>query len=165
MWDGVPVGQWIANLRKAGGLGSDPVRADTRRRALEAIAPDWNPRWPVEWQRHYAAARVLLGEEQGPAQVLPGVTVNRLDIGTWIHRQTNPDVWNTLAPEQSERLTTLALTPRSTPAAPAGKGKGAGAFERVSPRSPSTPRGKDGSSCHGHTSRKHPTERSGWAPG
>ncbi|MFF2236515.1 hypothetical protein [Streptomyces anulatus] len=28
--------------------------------ALEAIASDWNLRWPVEWQRHYAAARVLL---------------------------------------------------------------------------------------------------------
>ncbi|WP_371621576.1 helicase associated domain-containing protein [Streptomyces sp. NBC_01116] len=128
VWDGVAVGQWIANLRKAGGLGSDPVRADTRRRALEAIDPDWNPRWPVEWRRHYAAARVLLGEEQGPAEVLPGVTVNGLDIGTWIHRQTDPDVWNTLLPEQSERLTALGLTLRSAPAAPAGKG--AGAFER-----------------------------------
>ncbi|MFL0021353.1 Helicase associated domain protein [Streptomyces sp. NBUL23] len=128
VWDGVPVGQWIANLRKPNGLGSDPVRADTRRRALEAIDPDWKPRWPVEWQRHYAAARVLLGEEQGPAEVLPGVTVNGLDIGTWIHRQTDPDVWTTLFPEQSERLTALGLTPRSAPAAPAGKG--AGAFER-----------------------------------
>lgn len=128
VWDGVAVGQWIANLRKAGGLGSDPVRADTRRRALEAIDPDWNPSWPVEWQRHYAAARVLLGQEQGPAEVLPGVTVNGLDIGTWIHRQTDPDVWTTLLPEQSERLTALGLTPRTAPAAPAGKG--AGAFER-----------------------------------
>ncbi|MFJ8255589.1 Helicase associated domain protein [Streptomyces sp. NPDC094466] len=127
VWDGVAVGQWIANLRKAGGLGSDPVRADTRRRALEAIDPDWNPRWSVEWQRHYAAARVLLGEEQRPAEVLPGVTVNGLDVGTWTTRQTDPAVWDTLLPEQSERLTALGLTPRS---APAGKGKGAGAFER-----------------------------------
>ncbi|MFJ9113423.1 Helicase associated domain protein [Streptomyces sp. NPDC102283] len=125
--DGVAVGQWVANLRKAGGLGSDPVRADERRRALEAIDPDWNPRWPVEWQRHYAAARVLLGEEQGPADVLPGVTVNGIDVGTWITKQTDPAVWNTMLPEQSERLTALGLTPRT---APAGKGKGAGAFER-----------------------------------
>ncbi|MFJ1804462.1 Helicase associated domain protein [Streptomyces sp. NPDC088180] len=131
VWDGVAVGQWIANLRKAGGLGSDPVRADERRRALEAIDPDWNPTgWSVEWQRHYAAARVLLGEEQRPAEVLPGVTVNGLDIGTWIHRQTDPDAWDTLLPEQSERLTALGLTPRTAPAAPAGKGKGARAFER-----------------------------------
>ncbi|MEU5288571.1 Helicase associated domain protein [Streptomyces sp. NPDC020755] len=125
--DGVAVGQWVANLRKPGGLGSDPVRADERRRALEAIDPDWNPQWPVEWQRHYAAARILLGEEQGPADVLPGVTVNGIDVGTWIAKQTDPSIWNTLLPEQSERLEALGLTPRATPA---GKERGAGAFER-----------------------------------
>ncbi|MEU4181499.1 Helicase associated domain protein, partial [Streptomyces sp. NPDC026589] len=61
LWDGVEVGQWLSNLRRPSGLGSDRVRADERRRALEAIDPDWNPRWPVDWQRHYAAARILLG--------------------------------------------------------------------------------------------------------
>ncbi|MFJ1804522.1 Helicase associated domain protein [Streptomyces sp. NPDC088180] len=131
VWDGVAVGQWLANLRKPGGLGSDPVRADKRRRALEAIDPDWNPTGSsVEWQRHYAAARHLLGEEQGPADVLPGVTVNGLDVGAWIAKQTDPAVWDTLLPEQSERLTALGLTPRSAPAAPAAKEKVAGAFER-----------------------------------
>ncbi|WP_097868528.1 DEAD/DEAH box helicase [Streptomyces sp. rh34] len=126
--DGVAVGQWVANLRKPGGLGSDPVRADERCRALEAIDPDWNPDWPVEWQRHYAAARTLLAEEQGPADVLPGVTVNGIDVGTWIAKQTDPAVWDTLLPEQSERLTALGLTPR--PAAPAPGKSAAGAFER-----------------------------------
>nr|WSU71437.1 Helicase associated domain protein [Streptomyces anulatus] len=133
VWDGVAVGQWVANLRRPGGLGTNPVRADERRRALEAIDPDWNPAgWSVEWQRHYAAARVLLAEEQGPVELLPGVTVNGVDVGTWTTKQTDPAVWNTLLPEQSERLTALGLTPRTTPAAPAGKGKreGAGAFEQ-----------------------------------
>lgn len=133
VWDGVEIGQWLSNLRRPGGLGTDPVRADKRRRALEAIDPEWNPGWPVDWQRHYAAARALLGEEQGPADVLPGVTVNGVDVGTWTTRQTDPAVWNTLLPEQSERLTALGLTPRTAPAAPAataGKEKGAGAFER-----------------------------------
>ncbi|MCX4524041.1 Helicase associated domain protein [Streptomyces anulatus] len=128
--DGVAVGQWLANLRRPGGLGTDPVQADERRRALQAIDPDWNPAgWSVEWQRHYAAARVLLGEEQGPADVLPGVTVNGVDVGTWIAKQTDPAVWDTLGPEQRTRLEALGLKPRteSTPAAPAGKG---GAFER-----------------------------------
>ncbi|MFJ7416505.1 Helicase associated domain protein [Streptomyces sp. NPDC098077] len=129
VWDGVAVGQWIANLRRPGGLGTDPVRADTRRRALEAIDPDWNPTgWSVEWQRHYAATRHLLAEEQGGVELLPGVTVNGIDVGTWTTRQTDPAVWNTLLPEQSERLTALGLAPRTAPAAPARKT--AGAFER-----------------------------------
>ncbi|RLV64200.1 type III restriction protein res subunit [Streptomyces sp. CBMAI 2042] len=127
VWDGVAVGQWLSNLRRPGGLGSDPVRADERRRALEAIDPEWNPtQWPVDWQRHYAAARVLLAEEQGPADVLPGVTVNGVDVGTWTTRQTDPTVWDTLSPEQRERLEALGLK-RRTETAPARKG---GAFER-----------------------------------
>ncbi|WP_103510165.1 DEAD/DEAH box helicase [Streptomyces sp. SM13] len=127
VWDGVPVGQWLSNLRRPGGLGTDPDRANERRRALEAIDPEWNPTgWSVDWQRHYTAARVLLAEEQGPADVLPGVTVNGCDVGTWTTRQTDPTVWNTLSPEQQKRLTALGLAPR--PAAPAAT-KG-GAFER-----------------------------------
>ncbi len=128
VWDGVAVGQWLSNLRRTGGLGADPVRADERRRALEAIDPEWNPAgWSVDWQRHYAATRVLLAEEQGPADVLPGVTVNGCDVGTWTIRQTDPAVWDTLSPEQRARLEALGLKPR-TESAPAGKG--AGAFER-----------------------------------
>ncbi|MEU6955568.1 helicase associated domain-containing protein [Streptomyces sp. NPDC045714] len=128
VWDGVEIGQWLSNVRRPGGLGTDPVRADERRRALEAIDPEWNPAgWPVDWQRHYAATRALLAEEQGPAEVLPGVTVNGVDVGTWIAKQTDPAVWNTLLPEQAKRLTALGLAPR--PAAPAAE-KNAGAFER-----------------------------------
>ncbi len=124
VWDGVAVGQWLSNLRRTGGLGADPVRADERRRALEAIDPEWNPAgWSVDWQRHYAATRVLLAEEQGPADVLPGVTVNGCDVGTWTIRQTDPAVWDTLSPEQRARLEALGLKPR-TESAPAG------AFER-----------------------------------
>ncbi|MYT82178.1 DEAD/DEAH box helicase family protein [Streptomyces sp. SID8364] len=128
-WDGVPVGQWLSNLRRPGGLGTDPVRADERRRALEAIDPEWNPGWPVDWQRHYAATRHLLAEKHSGVELLPGVTVNGVDVGTWTTRQTDPAVWNTLNDEQQRRLEGLGLTPRTAPAAKE-KGKGAGAFER-----------------------------------
>lgn len=47
VWDGVEIGQWLSNLHRPGGLGTDPVRADERRRALEAIDPEWNPGWPA----------------------------------------------------------------------------------------------------------------------
>lgn len=132
--DGVAVGQWLANLRRPGGLGTDPVRAEERRRALEAIDPEWNPTgWSVDWQRHYAATRELLSEEQGePVEVLPGVTVNGCDVGTWTTRQTAPapDVWDALLPEQRTRLEALGLkrrTETAPAAAPAGK---TGAFEK-----------------------------------
>ncbi|CAM5551293.1 helicase [Streptomyces badius] len=133
VWDGVALGQWVSNLRRPGGLGTDPVRAEERRKALEAIDPEWNPTgWPVDWQRHYAATRVLLAEEQGGIELLPGVTVNGCDVGTWTTRQTDPAVWDTLLPEQRERLEALGLTRRTetTPAAPAGRGGKGSAFER-----------------------------------
>ncbi|MFD6798780.1 Helicase associated domain protein [Streptomyces cyaneofuscatus] len=128
--DGVALGQWLANLRKPGGLGRDPERADERRQALEAIDPDWNPAlWSVDWQRHYAATRHLLGEEQGTAELLPGVTVNGCDIGTWTTRQTDPAAWDALLLEQRERLEALGLK-RRTETAPAATPAGTGAFER-----------------------------------
>ncbi|WP_141743922.1 DEAD/DEAH box helicase, partial [Streptomyces sp. EN23] len=132
VWDGVALGQWVSNLRRPGGLGTDPERADERRRALEAIDPEWNPTgWPVNWQRHYAATHELLREEQGRVELLPGVTVNGIDVGTWTARQTDPHVWDTLSPEQQARLEALGLARRTdtAPAVPAGK-NGKDAFER-----------------------------------
>ncbi|MFB8020795.1 Helicase associated domain protein [Streptomyces rubiginosohelvolus] len=132
VWDGVPLGQWISNLRRPGGLGTDPVRAEERRKALEAIDPEWNPTgWPVDWQRHYAATRHLLAEEQGGVELLPGITVNGVDVGTWTTRQTDPAVWDNLLPEQRERLEALGLTRQTdtAPAATTAAGKGS-AFER-----------------------------------
>ncbi|MFI8008261.1 Helicase associated domain protein [Streptomyces sp. NPDC086010] len=132
--DGVAVGQWLANLRKAGGLGKNEERATERRQALESIDPDWCPEWPVDWQRHYATARTLLSEEGGLTEVLPGVLVHGLDVGAWIGRQREHAVWQALLPEQRQRLEALGLTP--LPAAPAvkakpkGKVSSVGAFER-----------------------------------
>ncbi|MFF5621040.1 DEAD/DEAH box helicase [[Kitasatospora] papulosa] len=129
MVEGVAVGQWLANLRKAGGLGKDQGRAAERQAALEAIDPEWHPGWQVEWQRHYATARALLAEEGGLTEVLPGVLVHGCDVGTWINRQREAATWERLLPEQRERLEALGLTP--LPAAPAKKTPStAGAFER-----------------------------------
>ncbi|MER5556178.1 Helicase associated domain protein [Streptomyces sp. NPDC002793] len=114
--EGVAVGQWLANLRKAGGLGKDEVRAGERRAALEAIDPEWNSDWSVDWQRHYSTARALLFEEQGLTEVLPGVLVHGCDVGAWINRQREHAVWEGLLPEQRQRLELLGLAP--LPAAP-----------------------------------------------
>ncbi|MFI6554479.1 Helicase associated domain protein [Streptomyces griseus] len=126
--DGVAVGQWLANLRRPGGLGRNEERAAHRREALAAIDPDWNPRWPVDWQRYYAAARLLLAEEHSATGILPGVTALGLDVGTWVHRQREPSVWQALMPEQRARLERLGLRPPTEPERPAA-GR-TGSFER-----------------------------------
>ncbi|MGW2572993.1 helicase associated domain-containing protein [Streptomyces sp. NPDC001537] len=74
---GRPIGQWLSNLHRPGALNGHPEWE----RALKEIDPDWNPRWPAGWQRHYAALRELLRDEGGRVEVLPGVTVHGMDIG------------------------------------------------------------------------------------
>ncbi|MFD7942471.1 hypothetical protein [Streptomyces sp. NPDC059744] len=72
-----PVGQWLTNLRRPGGLGKDPQRAARRAQQLAAIDPDWNPGqlgWTVDWQRHWAGLATLLEGGAGLADIQPGVT-------------------------------------------------------------------------------------------
>ncbi|MER5381731.1 Helicase associated domain protein [Streptomyces sp. NPDC002688] len=109
-----PVGQWLSNLRRAGALEGHP-EWETALRDLDA---DWNPTWPADWQRHYAALRELLRDEQGPAggtEVLPGFTIHGMDIGKWLAKQRRPGVWAALTDGQRERLEQLGITP-PTPA-------------------------------------------------
>ncbi|MFD7996811.1 helicase associated domain-containing protein [Streptomyces mexicanus] len=61
---------------------------------------DWNPERPAEWQRHYAALRELVADEEGQAEVLPGFTVHGMDIGKWRARQRKPEIWETLTDGQ-----------------------------------------------------------------
>ncbi|WP_430477273.1 Helicase associated domain protein [Streptomyces sp. P11-1] len=102
-----PVGQWLSNLRRPGALDGHPEW----KAALEAVDEDWNPEWPAEWQRHYAALRELVSDEEGQAEVLPGVTVHGMDIGKWLTRQRTPKVWEALTDGQRERLERLGITP------------------------------------------------------
>ncbi|MEU3634080.1 DEAD/DEAH box helicase [Streptomyces fradiae] len=124
-----PVGQWLANLRRPGALEGRPEW----RAALEAVDPDWCPAWPVEWQRRFAAVRELLRDEDDQAVVLPGVTVHGMDVGRWLERQGQLEVWAGLADGQRERLEALGVTPLPQPQqeGPEKGRKGAvGAFER-----------------------------------
>ncbi|MDX3588915.1 DEAD/DEAH box helicase [Streptomyces europaeiscabiei] len=101
------VGQWLSNLRRPGALAEHPEWEA----ALKEIDPDWNPAWPAEWQRHYAALRELLRDEEGPAQVLPGFTVHGMDVGKWLARQRTPKAWQALHDGQRERLEQLGIVP------------------------------------------------------
>ncbi|MGW3387840.1 Helicase associated domain protein [Streptomyces cinereoruber] len=100
------VGQWLSNLRRPGALdGKEGWRA-----ALEAVDADWNPVWPLEWQRYYAALREMFVEESALVHVEPGVTVHGMDIGRWLAKQRQPAVWAGLMDGQRERLEQLGVT-------------------------------------------------------
>ncbi len=109
-----PLGMWLANLRRQGALDDHPEW----KTALEAVDADWNPAWPAEWQRHYAALRELVRDEEGQADVLPGLTVHGMDIGKWLARQRKPEVWQTLTDGQRERLEAVGVAPPPVAAAP-----------------------------------------------
>ncbi|MEV5787465.1 Helicase associated domain protein [Streptomyces sp. NPDC052287] len=102
-----PVGQWLSNLRRPGALDGHPEWET----ALKEVDEHWNPEWPADWQRHYAALRELVADEEGQAEVLPGVTVHGMDIGKWLAKQQKPEVWQALMDGQRQRLERLGITP------------------------------------------------------
>ncbi|MEV5479347.1 Helicase associated domain protein, partial [Streptomyces sp. NPDC052207] len=119
-----PVGQWLANARKKGGLGKDPKRARERAELLAAIDPDWRPGWPVDWQRHYAALTTLTGEDGQLGSVEPGTVVHGMDVGRWLATQRQD--WAQLSEGQRERLAGLGVEPAVRPV-PAQVGRGGAA--------------------------------------
>ncbi|MFE2513318.1 Helicase associated domain protein [Streptomyces naganishii] len=122
-----PVGQWLSNLRRAGALDGHPEWKG----ALEAVDPHWNPEWPVDWQRHYAALRELVRDE-GQADVLPGVTVHGMDVGRFLAKNRQHAVWQGLMDGQRELLEAIGVVPLPPEQeAPTKAPKAAsGAFER-----------------------------------
>jgi hypothetical protein len=127
VWDGQPIGQHMANLRRKGGLGKDPVRAEARAGDLAAIDEDWNSPWPLDWQRCYAILRDLATTEPHGTlpHIQPGVTYEGDDLGQWIARQQRD--WTQLNTDQQERLTGLGIKPAERPSpAPAARGAAKG---------------------------------------
>ncbi|MGP3632455.1 Helicase associated domain protein [Streptomyces sp. 24-1644] len=102
-----PVGQWLSNLRRAGALEGHPEWKS----ALEAVDEHWDPAWPAEWQRHYAALRELLTDEEDHSDVLPGFTVHGMDVGKWLAKQRQHTVWAGLMDGQRELLEAVGVVP------------------------------------------------------
>ncbi|MFH9016624.1 helicase associated domain-containing protein [Streptomyces sp. NPDC017943] len=101
-----PIGQWLSNLRRPGALdGHSEWKA-----ALEAVDEHWNPSWPADWQRHYAALRELVGEED-QVDVSPGVTVHGMDVGRFLAKNRQHTVWTSLMDGQRQLLEAIGVTP------------------------------------------------------
>ncbi|MER5728869.1 Helicase associated domain protein [Streptomyces sp. NPDC002138] len=136
----VPVGQYMANLRRKGaknGLGKNEGTATTRAAQLAAIDKDWNCPWPLDWQRHYRVLADLVDADGQLPDIAPGVLMDGDDIGKWLQQQKQPTTWPRLLPEQQERLTALGVQPdQAPPPAPAasrgakGPSKAQQAFQR-----------------------------------
>ncbi|AUH38854.1 DEAD/DEAH box helicase [Streptomyces sp. CMB-StM0423] len=132
---GKPVGQWLTNLRRPGGLGKDPIKAAQRAADLAAIDPEWNPRelgWTVDWQRNYVKVKTCLDDGASLEELAPGVRVGGEDVGRWLKRQQ--EGWDALNAEQQHRLAELGVAAAVRPAdgrtAPPPGGARAAAFER-----------------------------------
>ncbi|MFJ7898841.1 DEAD/DEAH box helicase [Streptomyces anthocyanicus] len=131
-----PIGQLLANLRRKGGLGKNPGRAETRASQLASIDPDWDCPWPLDWQRHYRHLAHLAADEPGGIlpDIAPGVLMDGDDIGRWLQRQRRD--WRLLTTEQQDRLSELGVQPaQEPPPAPTIKGAAKGskaqqAFQR-----------------------------------
>ncbi|MFJ2264412.1 Helicase associated domain protein [Streptomyces sp. NPDC087844] len=111
----VPVGQHLANLRRKGGLGKDPERAEKRAKQLATVAPDWNCPWPLDWQRHYRVLADLVDADGHLPDIAPGVLFDGDDLGRWLVRQRQASTWAQLSTEQKERLTALGVQPAEAP--------------------------------------------------
>ncbi|MCW8103631.1 DEAD/DEAH box helicase [Streptomyces tauricus] len=121
-----PLGMWLANLRRPGALDGHPEWET----ALSEVDEHWNPPWPADWQRHYAAVRELLGEDD-QSDVLPGVTVHGMDVGRWLQKNRQHAVWQGLQPAQRDLLEALGIIPLPEPEAPVKPPTTAlGAFEK-----------------------------------
>ncbi|MFF0729772.1 Helicase associated domain protein [Streptomyces sp. NPDC004134] len=132
---GKPVGQWLSNLRRPGGLGKDPIRAAQRAADLAAIDPEWNPRelgWTVDWQRNYVKVRACQEGGASVEELAVGVRVGGEDVGRWLKRQR--EGWDGLNVEQQRRLEELGVAAAVRTAdgrtAPPRGGARAAAFER-----------------------------------
>ncbi|MEU9083436.1 Helicase associated domain protein [Streptomyces sp. NPDC048357] len=136
----VPIGQYMANLRRKGaknGLGKDEDTATTRAAQLAAIDKDWNCPWPLDWQRHHRVLADLVDADGQLPDIAPGVLMDGDDIGRWLQQQRQLAIWTRLLPEQQTRLTALGVEPaQAPPPAPAasraakGPSKAQQAFQR-----------------------------------
>ncbi|MFF7249837.1 Helicase associated domain protein [Embleya sp. NPDC008237] len=117
--DGVRIGQWLANQRRAGVLDAHPER----RRALEELDPWWKPDgWTIAWQRACNEVRLFLERGGALDELAPGHIAGGEDIGRWAQRHRRPDVRAGLRAGQLQQLRELGIPAETEHGAAAGEG-------------------------------------------
>ncbi|MFI1386698.1 helicase associated domain-containing protein [Embleya sp. NPDC020886] len=120
--DGVRIGQWLANQRRAGVLDAHPER----RRALEELDPWWRPDgWTIAWQRAANEVRLHLARGGALEELTPGHVAGGRDIGRWAQWHRRAAVRARLRPGQLEQLDALGIRPECDGGAAEGDGGGA----------------------------------------
>lgn len=105
LYDGYPLGQWLANQRNHRRSNRQPMPAD-RAQALAAIDPWWNPPWHLKWQRRYYHVR---DHVQAGHPLYPENGFHDLDgTADWLWHQCT--TYDELHPEQRQLLTRIGIT-------------------------------------------------------
>jgi hypothetical protein len=91
-------------------IGPAPEEGEDESRLLLRFAAPHDPVMVADWQRHYAAMRELVRDED-QVDVLPGVTVNGMDVGRFAQKNRQHAVWQGLMDGQRELLGAIGITP------------------------------------------------------
>ncbi|MDX2760423.1 Helicase associated domain protein, partial [Streptomyces europaeiscabiei] len=108
------VGAWLAEQRHLAARQELPAQ---RTDALNALDTDWRLPHGADWHRKYGLLRAHLATGADPAALTRDTHLAGVKIGSWMHRQLT--TWHTLSPGQQHLLTSLGLTPESSPLTPA----------------------------------------------
>ncbi|WP_405628020.1 Helicase associated domain protein [Streptomyces sp. NBC_01174] len=108
-----PLGAWLAEQRH---LAANDELTPARAEALSTLDPNWRLPYGADWHRKYHLLRAHLEAGNDPSALTPDIRIAGVNITSWLTRQLTR--WTTLDPGQRDLLSTLNLTPATSPLVP-----------------------------------------------
>lgn len=108
-----PLGAWLAEQRH---LAANDELTPARAEALNTLDPNWCLPYGADWHRKYHLLRAHLEAGNDPSALTPDIRIAGVNITSWLTRQLTR--WTTLDPGQRDLLSTLNLTPATSPLVP-----------------------------------------------
>jgi len=107
--DGVDIGSWLSNLRSAYNGKSKRRLSEYQISQLETIGIEWNYDYKEDlWNRMYQCARSYY-EEHGDLCIPQGGVFQGLNLGSWIHEQTQSRKKGRLSDDRISKLNALDI--------------------------------------------------------